>query len=101
MDPALENKGIWKAERNAVVAFLSAPGSKARNERGALSVSKLRQIGTRVWPGARPFRLAGPLPAPRGSGTIRTVSEGGLVPTGSGVGLAHASIAVFCSGAVH
>ena len=50
MNPALETQEIWKAERNAVVAALAAPGSKARNKRGALSVSKFRQIGTRIWP---------------------------------------------------
>ena len=50
MSPALETQEIWKAERNVIVAALAAPGSKARNERGALSVSKFRQIGTRVWP---------------------------------------------------
>lgn len=50
MNPALETQEIWKAERNAVVAALAAPGSKARNKRGALSVSKFKQIGTRVWP---------------------------------------------------
>ena len=50
MNRALETQEIWKAERDAVVAALTAPGSKARNQRGALSVSKFRQIGTRVWP---------------------------------------------------
>ena len=50
MSPALESQEIWKAERNVIVAALAAPGSKARNERGALSVSKFRQIGTRVRP---------------------------------------------------
>ena len=50
MNRALETQEIWKAERDAVVAALAAPGSKARNERGALSVSKFKQIGTRVWP---------------------------------------------------
>ena len=50
MDRDLETLEIWKADRDAVLAALAAPGSKARNERGALSVSKFRQIGTRVWP---------------------------------------------------
>lgn len=47
--PAFETQEIWKAERNAFVAALVAPGSKARNECGALSFSEFRQIGTRVW----------------------------------------------------
>ena len=50
MDQALQTLEIWKADRDAVLAALAAPGSKARNERGALSVSKFRQIGIRVWP---------------------------------------------------
>ena len=29
---------------------LTAPGSKARNERGALAVSKFKQIGRQIWP---------------------------------------------------
>ena len=50
MNQTLETQEIWKAERDGVVAALTAPGGKARNQRGALSVSKFRQIGTRVWP---------------------------------------------------
>lgn len=41
---------IWEADRVAVVRALSAPGSKARNERGALAVSKFKSIGRLVWP---------------------------------------------------
>jgi len=33
---------IYEAERAAVLAVLTAPGSKARNERGAMAVSKFR-----------------------------------------------------------
>lgn len=40
---------IWEADRAAVVEALSAPGSKARNERGALAVSKFKSIGRLVW----------------------------------------------------
>ena len=53
MNQEMETQEIWRAERKAVVKALDAPGSKARNERGALSVSKFRQIGTQVWPQAR------------------------------------------------
>ena len=49
MDDALRTLEIWKAERDVVVQALMAPGSKARNQRGALSVSKFRQIGVCVW----------------------------------------------------
>jgi hypothetical protein len=40
---------IWEADRMDVVAALKAPGSKARNERGALAVSKFKSIGRLVW----------------------------------------------------
>lgn len=40
---------IHEAERAAVLATLSAPGSKARNERGALAVSKFKAIATLRW----------------------------------------------------
>jgi hypothetical protein len=40
---------IHEAPRAAVLAALAAPGSKARNERGALSVSKFKRIGKVRW----------------------------------------------------
>lgn len=40
---------MYEAERGAVVAALCAPGSRARNERGALSVEKFRSISALVW----------------------------------------------------
>ena len=40
---------IYEAERAAVLAVLTAPGSKARNERGAMAVSKFRSIGKLRW----------------------------------------------------
>ncbi|WP_434064576.1 DUF6998 domain-containing protein [Symbiopectobacterium purcellii] len=41
---------MWEADRPMVEAALLAPGSKSRNVRGALSVSKFKQISKRVWP---------------------------------------------------
>ena len=41
---------IYEAERPAIACELKKPGSKARNERGALSVSKFRSIANQVWP---------------------------------------------------
>jgi len=41
---------MWEADRPAVQEANLAPGSKARNERGALAVGKFKQIGTKVWP---------------------------------------------------
>jgi hypothetical protein len=40
---------IHEADRNKVLAALSAPGSKARNERGALAVSKFKSIARLRW----------------------------------------------------
>ena len=41
---------IHEASRKTVVAKIARPGSKARNERGALSVRKFKSIGRQVWP---------------------------------------------------
>jgi hypothetical protein len=41
---------IIEAGRRAVTKALTAPGSRSRNERGALGVAKFRSIGRRVWP---------------------------------------------------
>jgi hypothetical protein len=41
---------IYEADRPAVTAALSAPGSKARNERGQMAVSQFKSIGHKVWP---------------------------------------------------
>mgnify|MGYP006903649843 FL=1 len=40
---------IWEAQRFAVLDALAAPGSRSRNERGALSISKFRSLATEVW----------------------------------------------------
>lgn len=49
MDADFEPYAIYEAERQAVEEALIAPGSKARHERGALSVSKFRSIAQLVW----------------------------------------------------
>jgi hypothetical protein len=49
MDGALDATAIYEADRASVIAALTAPGSKSRNERGALGVSKFRSIGKCVW----------------------------------------------------
>lgn len=41
---------IWEASREAVIATLDKPGSKSRNERRSMAVTKFRQIGTRLYP---------------------------------------------------
>jgi hypothetical protein len=40
---------IHEAEREAVVAALIAPGSKARNERGSLAATQFTKIGHLRW----------------------------------------------------
>jgi hypothetical protein len=49
LDEEFEAREIYEAPRAAVVSALTEPGSKARNERGALSVSKFRAIGKLRW----------------------------------------------------
>jgi len=41
---------IYEATRSSIRKALRVPGSKARNIRGQLSVSKFRSIGSKVWP---------------------------------------------------
>jgi hypothetical protein len=50
LDERFEVIEMWEAERPAVERAILAPGSKARNERGALAVTKFKSIGTKVWP---------------------------------------------------
>lgn len=50
LDERFEPTEIYEADRPAVAAALSAPGSKARNERGQMAVSQFKSIGHTVWP---------------------------------------------------
>lgn len=49
LDEDFEPVGIYEAQRPDIEQALLAPGSKARNERGALSVSKFKSIAELVW----------------------------------------------------
>jgi hypothetical protein len=49
LDENFEAKEIYEAQRAEVLKALSAPGSKARNERGALAVSKFKSIAKLRW----------------------------------------------------
>lgn len=49
MDEDLEVYSIYEANRPEIKKALLAPGSRARIERGALSVSKFKSIGKLVW----------------------------------------------------
>ncbi len=50
LDEHYEPTAIYEADRRAVTAALTKPGSKARNERGSLAVSQFKSIGSRIWP---------------------------------------------------
>ncbi len=52
LDEDLEPMEIYEADRASVTEALVAPGSKARNERGSLVISKFKSIGIKVWPKA-------------------------------------------------
>ncbi|MEW5894459.1 MAG: hypothetical protein AB1650_01690 [Candidatus Omnitrophota bacterium] len=49
MDENFELVSIYEAGRSAIKKALTEPGSKARNERGSLAVSKFKSIGRQVW----------------------------------------------------
>jgi hypothetical protein len=53
MNEQFEVTEMWESNRAEIEEALLAPGSKARNERSALSVNKFKQIGKQVWPSAR------------------------------------------------
>ena len=50
MDEKFSPVVIYEADRAAITEALQRPGSKARNERGALAITKFRSIGRQVWP---------------------------------------------------
>jgi hypothetical protein len=52
LDENFDAAEMHVAERAAVLAALSASGSKARNERGQLGVSKFKAIGNLRWRGS-------------------------------------------------
>ncbi len=49
LDEDFEPVEIHEAERASVERALQEPGSKARNERGSLAVSKFKSIGNLCW----------------------------------------------------
>lgn len=40
---------IWEADRGPILAALAHPGSRARNERGALGITKFKSLGKLRW----------------------------------------------------
>jgi hypothetical protein len=49
MDEHMNATAIYEADRAPVIAAITKPGSKARNERGALAVSNFISIGRKIW----------------------------------------------------
>jgi hypothetical protein len=49
LDENFDAKAIYEASRKAIVQAISAPGSRARNERGSLGVNKFKSIGCARW----------------------------------------------------
>jgi hypothetical protein len=49
LDENFDATQIFEADRDAVVGVLDKPGSKSRNERGALGVSQFKAIARCVW----------------------------------------------------
>lgn len=49
LDHNFDATAIYEASRQAIVRALTAPGSKSRNERGALGIGKFRAISTLRW----------------------------------------------------
>jgi spore coat polysaccharide biosynthesis protein SpsF (cytidylyltransferase family) len=49
LDQNFDATVIYEADRGPVIAALIAPGSKARNEKGALAVSKFKAISRVRW----------------------------------------------------
>jgi len=49
MDKNLNAFAIYEADRAPVIDALMAPGSRARNERGALGVNRFKSISQLVW----------------------------------------------------
>ena len=49
MDNKFNPTEMYEADRADIEAALKKPGSKARNERGQLSVSKFKSISSQIW----------------------------------------------------
>ena len=50
LNKRFEPEEVWEASRAALEPALAKPGSKARNERGQLSISQFKAVGKQVWP---------------------------------------------------
>ena len=50
LDQNYSPTALYEADRPELTDALTAPGSRARNDRGQLSVSKFVAIGRKIWP---------------------------------------------------
>lgn len=50
MDQSFNATAIYEADSQPVIDALTARGSRSRNERGALGVTKFKSIGRQAWP---------------------------------------------------
>lgn len=49
LDAAYNPTSIWEGERSAIQAALEKPGSRSRNERGALAIAGFKAISRQIW----------------------------------------------------
>lgn len=49
LNERFEPQAIYEAQRGPLEAALTKPGSRARNERSALSISKFKSLGKLIW----------------------------------------------------
>ena len=49
LDPDFETREIWEASRESLAPLLTAPGSRARTERGQVGVKQFTRAGHRIW----------------------------------------------------
>lgn len=49
LDENFNARHIHEAERADVIDALTRPGSRSRNERGAMSIALFKRIGRKVW----------------------------------------------------
>ena len=50
LDENFDATVIYEADRATVIEALKGTGSRARNERGALAISKFKSIAEQIWP---------------------------------------------------
>ena len=49
LDHDFEAMQIFEAQRSDVIDALKRPGSRSRNERGAMGIGLFKRIGRKVW----------------------------------------------------